>query len=161
MCSGEYLGIADEVTRYELAKQQSVLLLPDDWSVLDAQAYCTRSWHADTSGGQFVNVYGPTFYGLFGLTDLRFVYAAVGHGVGVVATFIGILLVDKIGRRPLIIFGATILVICNFFVGSVGARPNLSTHAVNGVVASMILILTSVKISFQANACEYTCLSPR
>jgi hypothetical protein len=25
----------------------------------------------------------------------------------------------------------------------------------------MILILTSVKISFQANACEYTCLSPR
>lgn len=107
-----------------------------------------------------------------------FTYAAVGHGVGVVslprhtlrlaayslvyrsgltqqvATLIGILLVDRVGRRPLIIFGATVLVICNFVVGTVGPRDDLSTSQVNGIVACMILILTAVKISFQANACE-------
>lgn len=105
-----------------------------------------------TTGGQFVNVYGPTFYRLFGLGDLIFTFAAVGHGVGVVATLIGILLVDRVGRRPLLIFGATVLVICNFVVGTVGPRDNLSTSQVNGIVACMILILTSVKISFQANS---------
>lgn len=94
------------------------------------------------------------FYRLFGLGDLVFTFAAVGHGVGVVATLIGICLVDKVGRRPLIIFGAVVLVVCNFTVGSVGSRQNLSSTDVNAVVACMILILTAVKISFQANACE-------
>jgi SP family sugar:H+ symporter-like MFS transporter len=107
-----------------------------------------------TTGGGFVNVYGPTFYRQMGLGSKVFVYATLGQGIGIVSTIIAILLIDKLGRRLPIITGASILVVCNILIGTLGPKPNITQVEQNVVVASLILLLSGVKISFQCNACE-------
>jgi len=105
-----------------------------------------------TTGGGFVNVYGPTFYRQMGLGSKVFVYATLGQGIGIVSTIIAILLIDKLGRRLPIITGATMLVVCNVLIGTLGPKPNITAVEQNVVVASLILLLSGVKISFQCNA---------
>lgn len=112
-----------------------------------------------------------------GLGAQAFTYALTGQGVAIASTIIGILLTDKFGRRPPVITGSgmsffqlipcfphswrrsadlyepVFTVVCNFIVGGLGSRENLSTAEINLVVASLILLLSAVKVSFQCNSC--------
>jgi MFS family permease len=83
-----------------------------------------------------------------------FIYQTIGQGVGVVVSGIGIALVDKIGRRPLLITGVLILLICNILIGSLGPKvPNITQTEQGVVIASIILLLSGLKLSFQLNGC--------
>ena len=104
------------------------------------------------------NVYGPTFYRSLGLGPQLFSYQTVGQAVGVVASLIGILLIDRIGRRPPILFGASMLLVCNILIGSLGPQQNLSSAGQGVVIASIMLLLSGLKLSFQCGACKPTSL---
>lgn len=84
-----------------------------------------------------------------------FVYSTIGQGVGVIAAILGILVIDKIGRRPPVITGATLLLVCNILIGSLGPKsPNISQTEQGVVIASIILLLSGLKLSFQSCACK-------
>lgn len=105
------------------------------------------------------NVYGPTFYQQLGLGPELFTYQTVGQGVGIAVSIIGIILIDRIGRRPPILFGACMLFVCNILIGTLGPKtPNISKTEQGVVIASIMLLLSGLKLSFQCGACE--CLSP-
>lgn len=101
------------------------------------------------------NVYGPTFYRQIGFGDDLFMYQTVGQAIGVVFSLGAIILIDIIGRRPLIIFGALMLVVCNVIIGSIGPKQNITSAEEGAVVASIMLLLSGTKISFQMGACEF------
>lgn len=83
-------------------------------------------------------------------------YQTVGQAIGVVWSLAAILVIDIIGRRPLFIFGALMLVVCNVIIGSIGPKtPNLTSAEEGVVVASIMLLLSGTKISFQMGACGY------
>jgi hypothetical protein len=82
-------------------------------------------------------------------------YQTVGQAIGVVWSLAAILVIDIIGRRPLFIFGALMLVVCNVIIGSIGPKtPNLTSAEEGAVVASIMLLLSGTKISFQMGACK-------
>lgn len=100
-------------------------------------------------------MYGPTFYRQIGFGDDLFVYQTVGQAIGVVFSLAAIILIDIIGRRPMMMFGALMLVTCNVIIGSIGPRtPNITSAEEGVVVASIMLLLSGTKISFQMGACE-------
>jgi hypothetical protein len=66
-----------------------------------------------------------------------------------------ILLLDVLGRRPIIIAGALMLVVCNVIIGSIGPKSSYTKAEEGVVVASIMLLLSGTKISFQMAACEY------
>ena len=101
------------------------------------------------------NVYGPTFYQQLGLGPELFTYQTVGQGVGIAVSIIGIILIDRIGRRPPILFGACMLFVCNILIGTLGPKtPNISKTEQGVVIASIMLLLSGLKLSFQCGACE-------
>lgn len=84
-----------------------------------------------------------------------FVYQTVGQAIGVVFSLAAIILIDIIGRRPMMMFGALMLVTCNVIIGSIGPKtPNITSAEEGVVVASIMLLLSGTKISFQMGACE-------
>jgi hypothetical protein len=83
-----------------------------------------------------------------------FVYQTVGQAIGVVLSLAAILLLDTLGRRPIIIFGACLLVVCNLIIGSIGPKGNYTSAEEGVVVASIMLLLSGTKISFQMAACK-------
>lgn len=101
------------------------------------------------------NVYGPTFYRQIGFGDDLFVYQTVGQAIGVVLSLAAIILIDVLGRRPVIIFGALMLVVCNIIIGSIGPKDTITAAEEGAVVASIMLLLSGTKISFQMAACEF------
>lgn len=100
------------------------------------------------------NVYGPTFYRQIGFGDDLFIYQTVGQAIGVVLSLAAILLLDTLGRRPIIIFGACLLVVCNVIIGSIGPKSSYTSAEEGVVVASIMLLLSGTKISFQMAACK-------
>jgi len=83
----------------------------------------------------------------------------VGQAIGVVLSLAAILLLDVLGRRPIIIFGAMMLVVCNFIIGSIGPKTSYTSAEEGVVVASIMLLLSGTKISFQMAACKHVPLS--
>lgn len=108
-----------------------------------------------TSGGQFSNVYGPTFYRQIGFGDDLFVYQTVGQAMGVVSSLAAILLLDVLGRRPIILFGCFMLVVCNVIIGAIGPKSTYTSAEEGVVVASIMLLLSGMKVSFQMASCQF------
>lgn len=64
-----------------------------------------------------------------------------------------IMMTDRIGRRPLIIFGAALLIIFDCLIAGLGSSTTRTTTANNVVVASFMLMLWSEKISWATHCC--------
>ena len=63
-------------------------------------------------------------------------------------------LTDRIGRRPLHIFGSTFLIVFDFMIGGLGLKKIKSNADVNAIVASFIMMLWSTKMSWATHCCE-------
>ena len=96
--------------------------------------------------------YGPTFYVQFGLGAASFTYSTLFSMMSVIGCLAGILVTDKIGRRPLMIWGSFGATLCLFIGAGVGVSPNLTTAGVNTVVAMFIMLGFFIKISASNNA---------
>lgn len=85
------------------------------------------------SGVNFIFYYGTSFFKNSGI-DNSFTISLITNIVNVVTTFPGLYLVEKWGRRPLLLFGAVGMFVCQFIVASVG------TAVPDGQVANKVLI---------------------
>lgn len=100
-----------------------------------------------TTGGQFVNSYAPTFFQKMGLGSKSFTYSFLAQVAGFVGALIACLVADKVGRRPLMISGMFLAAFFNFLIAGLGSKANPTTSEMNMVIAALILLSTSCKYS--------------
>ncbi|WVQ82101.1 hypothetical protein IAT38_004229 [Cryptococcus sp. DSM 104549] len=108
----------------------------------------------EAGGNQFYNSYGPSFFVASGLGSKSFTYACLVQMAGTIGSLMTILLTDRVGRRPLCIFGSTLLVIWVTIIGALGSKSDITTNASaqNAVVASFVMLLWSTKLAFATHA---------
>ncbi|KAI9680129.1 MAG: High-affinity glucose transporter rgt2 [Caeruleum heppii] len=84
------------------------------------------------TGVNFIFYYGTQFFQNSGIEN-PFVVSIITNVVNVVSTFPGLYMVEKWGRRPLLMFGAIGMCICQYIVAIVGTTAG-------SVVANKVLI---------------------
>ncbi|KAI9789463.1 MAG: High-affinity glucose transporter rgt2 [Peltula sp. TS41687] len=77
------------------------------------------------TGVNFIFYYGPNFFKSVGIKP--FTTNLITNIVNVVSTFPGLYMVEKWGRRPLLLFGAIGMCICQFIVAAVGTAATGSS----------------------------------
>ncbi|KAF2452369.1 general substrate transporter [Lineolata rhizophorae] len=91
------------------------------------------------TGQGFVSQYSPRFYKTIGLGEHAFEYNIASSTVAWAGVFIGMLLVDSLGRRNLLIWGAIFQAIFLFSMAGVGIKKNPSASDARGLVACVML----------------------
>ncbi|KAJ9102852.1 hypothetical protein QFC19_004580 [Naganishia cerealis] len=71
------------------------------------------------TGINFIFYYGTTFFKQSGIQD-PFIISIVTNVVNVVSTIPGILVIDRVGRRKMLLTGAIAMCICEYIVAAVG-----------------------------------------
>ena len=90
------------------------------------------------TGVNFIFYYGTSFFKRAGFTN-PFIISTITNVVNVCSTFPGLYMVEKWGRRPLLLFGAVGMSVCQLIVASVGtALP--TEHAANQTLIAFVCI---------------------
>ena len=109
------------------------------------------------SGINAIFYYAPEIIKDIGLDDWKFTLTAALSLVNVLATFIAIFLVDRMGRRPLLIAGTALMMFSQITVGLASFwLPEVTgdgTTAASGSVAGIIM-LVAIFMSVVAFACS-------
>ncbi|KAJ9121995.1 hypothetical protein QFC24_004578 [Naganishia onofrii] len=71
------------------------------------------------TGINFIFYFGTTFFKQSGIDD-PFVISIVTNVVNVVSTIPGILVIDRLGRRKMLLAGAVVMCVCEYIVAAVG-----------------------------------------
>ncbi|WWC60685.1 uncharacterized protein I303_103261 [Kwoniella dejecticola CBS 10117] len=103
-------------------------------------------WFYQSTGVQFVNIYGPTFYTQMGWGKMAFTYSVIAQACGIVATIVGIVVIDHFGRRPPIILGSFVCIIFNALIAGLGSKKNPSVTEGHAVIASTVMVLVGSKM---------------
>lgn len=77
------------------------------------------------TGVNFIFYYGTSFFTNSGIKN-SFVVSMITSAVNVASTFPGLYMVEAWGRRPLLLFGAAGMAICQFIVAGVGTGAGLT-----------------------------------
>ncbi|KAF2637886.1 general substrate transporter [Massarina eburnea CBS 473.64] len=77
------------------------------------------------TGVNFIFYYGTQYFTRAGFQN-PFIIQVITNSVNVVSTFPGLLLVEKLGRRGLLLMGAIGMCVCQFIVASVGTASSTS-----------------------------------
>lgn len=93
------------------------------------------------TGQGFVTQYGPRFYKTVGLSKNAFQYTVGGACCGFAGCLIGTLVIDRIGRRPLLLTGAIGQAVCLFIIAGIGLDKTPSSNAAHTLVAAVMLFL--------------------
>lgn len=97
-----------------------------------------QAWQQLT-GINFIFYYGTTFFQNSGISN-AFVITIITNVVNVVMTVPGIYLVDKAGRRNLLLIGAAGMLICEFLVAIVGVTISTENLAGQKVLIAFVCI---------------------
>jgi MFS transporter, SP family, sugar:H+ symporter len=89
---------------------------------------------------QFLVYYGTSFFQNAGISN-PFVVSMITSAVNVSSTFPGLYLVEAWGRRPLLMFGAVGMCVCQFIVASVGTALPHEKAAQNALVAFVCIYI--------------------
>lgn len=87
------------------------------------------------SGVNFIFYYGTSFFKSSGIGN-SFVISLITNVVNVVSTFPGLYLVEKWGRRPLLLFGAIGMFVCQYIIAIVGTTT--SSFVANKVLIAFV-----------------------
>jgi len=79
------------------------------------------------TGVNFIFYYGPAFFKAAGFQN-EFVISMITSAVNVGSTFPGLYMVESWGRRPLLLFGAIGMAVCQFIVAGVGTGCGSATN---------------------------------
>jgi len=79
------------------------------------------------TGVNFIFYYGTSFFKNAGFEN-EFVITMITSAVNVGSTFPGLYMVEKWGRRPLLLFGAIGMAVCQFIVAAVGTACGSATN---------------------------------
>ncbi|KAF9028909.1 general substrate transporter [Hymenopellis radicata] len=95
-------------------------------------------------GVQFIFSYGTVFFESIGMTD-AFLVTMITDIVEVVGVLVSFLLVNRIGRRPLLLWTTVWMAVVLFICGGLGTIPaDQRSKSVNSVIAAMIIIYVFV-----------------
>jgi SP family sugar:H+ symporter-like MFS transporter len=98
-----------------------------------------QAWQ-QLSGVNFIFYYGTTFFKSSGISN-PFLITIATNVVNVGMTIPGILVVDKVGRRKLLVFGAMFMAFCELIVLVVGVTVGKTDDAANiNLTAQRVLI---------------------
>ena len=99
-----------------------------------------QAWQQLT-GINFIFYYGTTFFKAAGITN-AFTITIIVNVVGTCMTVVGINLIDRTGRRTLLLIGAAGMMFCEYIVAIVGVtvgKTNAAGEAIN-LAAQRVLI---------------------
>ncbi|KAL7421068.1 hypothetical protein Q5752_003952 [Cryptotrichosporon argae] len=105
-----------------------------------------------STGNAFYNAYGTTFFKSLGLGNKSFTYAILCQLLGAIGGLTGLLLTDRVGRRPLLIAGSALLILFDGLAAGLASKTVRTTTMNNTVVACWMLMLWSAKISWATHA---------
>jgi SP family sugar:H+ symporter-like MFS transporter len=91
------------------------------------------------TGINFIFYFGTTFFNNLGTIKNPFLISLITTLVNVCSTPISFWTIEKFGRRPLLIWGAVGMVVCEFIVGIIGVTDG-SNHAAVSAQISFICI---------------------
>lgn len=93
------------------------------------------------TGVNFVFYFGTTFFQQLGTIDDPFLISMITTIVNVLSTPFSFYAMEKIGRRPLLIWGALGMVICQFIVAIVGVTDGENKKAVSAMISFICIYI--------------------
>lgn len=91
------------------------------------------------TGVNFIFYYGTKFFQNAGFTN-PFIISMITSSINVASTFPGLYLVEKWGRRNLLLFGATGMAVCQFIVAITGTVVGTTNAAAQNAMISFVCI---------------------
>lgn len=91
------------------------------------------------TGVNFIFYYGAAFFQFSGIGD-GFTISLITSCINVASTFPGLWMVEKWGRRPLLLFGAIGMATCQFIVAIVGTAEPVSNEAAQQALVAFVCI---------------------
>ena len=91
------------------------------------------------TGVNFIFYYGTSFFTNSGIKN-SFVVSMITSAVNVGSTFPGLYMVEAWGRRPLLLFGAIGMAVCQFIVAGVGTGAGLENVAAQQALIAFVCI---------------------
>ncbi|KDQ19558.1 hypothetical protein BOTBODRAFT_28136 [Botryobasidium botryosum FD-172 SS1] len=99
---------------------------------------CIQAWQQLT-GINFIFYYGTTFFANSGISD-PFLISIATNVVNVGMTIPALFLVDRVGRRYLLLIGAMGMLVCEYIVAIVGVSVSTSNIAAQKVLIAFVCI---------------------
>ncbi|KAF5373744.1 hypothetical protein D9758_000707 [Tetrapyrgos nigripes] len=90
------------------------------------------------TGQAFSSQYGTVFYIRAGLANMAFTYSLINTAVSVVVCFMGMVMIEYLGRRPVLISGAFFQSLWLFLVAGIGGSAGTPTRRHMMVAAFML-----------------------
>jgi sugar porter (SP) family MFS transporter len=106
-------------------------------TILGTSMQMMQQW----TGVNFVFYFGTTFFQSLGTISNPFLISLITTLVNVLSTPISFWTIEKFGRRPLLIWGALGMVICQFIVAIVGVATNQNYHATSAMIAFLCIYI--------------------
>jgi len=91
------------------------------------------------TGVNFIFYYGTSFFTRSGIKN-SFIVSVITNCVNVVSTFPGLYMVEKWGRRPLLLFGAIGMAVCQFIVAGVGTGAGIADLTAQRALIAFVCI---------------------
>ncbi|KAI9807002.1 MAG: Plasma membrane low glucose sensor [Piccolia ochrophora] len=98
---------------------------------------CALQGLQQLTGVNFIFYYGTQFFKNSGISN-PFIISVITNVVNVISTFPGLYLVEKWGRRPLLLFGAIGMCVCQYIISIVGVTTD--SEVSNKVLIAFVCI---------------------
>ncbi|EPS28529.1 Major facilitator-type transporter ecdD [Penicillium oxalicum] len=106
-------------------------------TVLGASLQMMQQW----TGVNFVFYFGTTFFKQLGTIQNPFLLSMITTIVNVCSTPISFWAIERVGRRPLLLWGALCMVVCQFIVAIIGVTDGSNPQAVSAMIAFICIYI--------------------
>ncbi|CAI7640180.1 unnamed protein product [Penicillium pancosmium] len=106
-------------------------------TVLGTSLQMMQQW----TGVNFVFYYGTPFFTQLGTISNPFLISMITTIVNVLSTPLSFYAIEKVGRRPLLLWGAFGMVICQFLVAIIGVTDGQSPKAVSAMISFICIYI--------------------
>lgn len=97
-----------------------------------------QAWQQLT-GINFIFYYGTTFFQSTGQSD-PFVFTVISNVVNVVTTVPGMFMMERVGRRKLLIWGALWMFLCELIVAILGTTASTGNHGAQKALVALVCL---------------------
>ncbi|KAJ5984801.1 hypothetical protein N7522_011997 [Penicillium canescens] len=106
-------------------------------TILGTSLQMMQQW----TGVNFVFYFGTTFFKQLGTIQDPFLLSMITTIVNVVSTPVSFYTIEKVGRRPLLLWGALGMVVCQFIVAIIGVTDGGNSKAVSAMIAFICIYI--------------------
>jgi sugar porter (SP) family MFS transporter len=106
-------------------------------TILGTSLQMMQQW----TGVNFVFYFGTTFFQQLGTIQDPFLLSMITTIVNVVSTPISFYTIEKFGRRPLLLWGALGMVVCQFLVAIIGVTDGHNPKAISAMIAFICIYI--------------------